>query len=293
MYEFKSENFFSNGVDLFVHKHTKDTSYQVGPHTHDFAELAYIYSGKGYNVVDGHSYLLEKGSLFFVNYHHSHEIKVTNPIVQIDILLSPRFISRELVGCDNFFDILTLSQYNELGDYTDINPENITLSGQELIFTETLFDRIDDEFRAKQLGYESVIRGCLQILISIIVRRLCGTSPPPPKIPNEILDYIDRFYNEKLTAETLSEKCFYNPAYFGRVFHECYGISFKDYIKRRRINEAVRLIKDTDLTIEEIISKVGYTNRSEFYRVFTSQCGMTPTDLRANSSQPVQLDKDE
>ena len=46
MYEFKSENFFSNGVDLFVHKHTKDTSYQVGPHTHDFAELAYIYSGK-------------------------------------------------------------------------------------------------------------------------------------------------------------------------------------------------------------------------------------------------------
>ena len=293
MYEFKSENFFSNGVDLFVHKHTKDTSYQVGPHTHDFAELAYIYSGKGYNVVDGHSYLLEKGSLFFVNYHHSHEIKVTNPIVQIDILLSPRFISRELVGCDNFFDILTLSQYNELGDYTDINPENITLSGQELIFAETLFDRIDDEFRAKQLGYESVIRGCLQILISIIVRRLCGTSPPPPKIPNEILVYIDRFYNEKLTAETLSEKCFYNPAYFGRVFHECYGISFKDYIKRRRISEAVRLIKETDLTIEEIISKVDYTNRSEFYRVFTSQCGMTPTDLRANSSQPVQLDKDE
>ena len=157
MYEFKSENFFSNGVDLFVHKHTKDTSYQVGPHTHDFAELAYIYSGKGYNIVDGHSYLLEKGSLFFVNYHHSHEIKVTNPIVQIDILLSPRFISRELVGCDNFFDILTLSQYNELGDYTDINPENITLSGQELIFAETLFDRIDDEFRAKQLGYESEI----------------------------------------------------------------------------------------------------------------------------------------
>ena len=102
-------------------------------------------------------------------------------------------------------------------------------------------------FAPKQLGYESVIRGCLQILISIIVRRLCGTSrPPPPKIPSEILDYIDPLsYNEKLTAETLSEKCFYNPAYFGRVFHECYGISFKDYIKRRRINEAVRLIKET------------------------------------------------
>ena len=66
MYEFKSENFFSNGVDLFVHKHTKDTSYQVGPHTHDFAELAYIYSGKGYNVVDGHSYPLEKLSLIHI-----------------------------------------------------------------------------------------------------------------------------------------------------------------------------------------------------------------------------------
>ena len=95
------------------------------------------------------------------------------------------------------------------------------------------------------------------------------------------------------SAETLSEKCFYNPAYFGRVFHECYGISFKDYIKRRRINEAVRLIKETDLTIEEIISQVGYTNRSEFYRVFTNQCGMTPTDLSASLNPAAHSDLDE
>lgn len=74
----------------------------------------------------------------------------------------------------------------------------------------------------------------------------------------------------------LSEKCFYNPAYFGRMFRECYGMSFKDYIKKRRINEAVRLLTGTELPIDEISRKVGYTNRTDFYRVFAEQTSRTP-----------------
>ena len=44
-----------------------------------------------------------------MNYGEIHQIVVEETLVQIDILLSPRFISREIVSCDNFLDILTLS----------------------------------------------------------------------------------------------------------------------------------------------------------------------------------------
>lgn len=293
MYEFKSKDYFTNGLDLFVNKHIKDTSYCVGPHIHDFAELAYIYSGNGSNIFGGRNYPLHKGVLLFINYNQSHEIKVDSEILQCDILLSPRFISRELVNTDNFLDILTLSQYSGLSEYTELQLPYLCLAGKELMLVESLFDRITEEFAEKQLGFESIIRGCLQIIISIMIRQLTGAANASAKIPQDILDYIDNNYNEKLTAEMLSEKCFYNPAYFGRVFHECFGMSFKDYIRKRRIDEAIKLLQDTDMPIEQIINRVGYTNRTEFYRVFVEQCGRTPADVRSGSPAASQNKSDE
>ena len=66
------------------------------------------------------------------------------------------------------------------------------------------------------------------------------------------------------------------------MFRECYGMSFKDYIKKRRINEAVRLLTGTELPIDEISRKVGYTNRTDFYRVFAEQTSRTPAEVRQN-----------
>lgn len=287
MIEFKGEDFFGSGVDLFVNKHIKELDYndKVGRHTHDFAEIAYVYSGSGKNIAGGRSYPISRGSLIFMNYGEIHQIVVEETLVQIDILLSSRFISREIVSCDNFLDILTLSEYSELREFTDSKIPCMSLSGREMIFVESVFDRIAEEFDAKEVGWESVIRGCLQVVISIMIRHLGGSTsgePHDPRIPREILEFIDRNYNERLTADMLSEKCFYNPAYFGRMFRECYGMSFKDYIKKRRINEAVRLLTGTELPIDEISRKVGYTNRTDFYRVFAEQTSRTPAEVRQN-----------
>ena len=151
MIEFKGEDFFGSGVDLFVNKHIKELDYndKVGRHTHDFAEIAYVYSGSGKNIAGGRSYPISRGSLIFMNYGEIHQIVVEETLVQIDILLSPRFISREIVSCDNFLDILTLSEYSELREFTDSKIPCMSLSGREMIFVESVFDRIAEEFDAK------------------------------------------------------------------------------------------------------------------------------------------------
>lgn len=280
MREYRAADYFTNGVDLYVNKHVKRVGSKNILHTHDFAELAYIYSGSGTHIIDGKRYHVEKGSLLFINYNQSHEVIIEKSLTQIDIQLSPKFISRELVDTKNFLDILTLSQFGDLHDFIDAELSYINLAGGELIFAESVLDRINDEFHNKRLGYESIIRGCLQIVFSVMVRQLTGNTAGVPKHLNEILDFIDKNYNEVLTAEMLSEKCFYNPAYFGRIFNECYGMSFRQYIRKRRIDEAMRLLRDTRLSIDEIINAVGYSNRSNFYRVFIEQFGKSPADIR-------------
>lgn len=124
MIEFKGEDFFGSGVDLFVNKHIKELDYndKVGRHTHDFAEIAYVYSGSGKNIAGGRSYPISRGSLILMNYGESHQIVVEETLVQIDILLSPRFISREIVSCDQFsghsdpFGVLGAARVHRLED---------------------------------------------------------------------------------------------------------------------------------------------------------------------------------
>lgn len=275
-----AKNYFENNVDFFVNKHTKPSGSSVCTHKHDFAELAYIYSGKGLHIIDGASYPVERGTLIFINYNSEHAIEIDDTVVQVDILLSPRFISNELAKTDNFLDILALSQFSELREFTGASIPSTKLSGSEMLFAESLLDRIVFEFKEKKLGWQSAVRGLLSMIFTLMVRSLTNGSEPERRIPREILDYIDKHFASKLTVTYLAERCFYNPTHFARIFRESFGVTVKDYIKAKRIDAAERLLRTTMLTIDEVIEAVGYTNRTDFYRAFESRVGCTPAEAR-------------
>ena len=98
-----AKDFFTNGIDLYVCKHKKSPIHSTALHRHDFAELAYTYSGKARHIVNNVTYPVERGTLIFINYNSEHEIIVDETVEQVDILLSPRFISNELAGTDNYY----------------------------------------------------------------------------------------------------------------------------------------------------------------------------------------------
>ncbi len=53
-----------------------------------------------------------------------------------------------------------------------------------------------------------------------------------------------------------------------------------NYIKERRMEKVVRLLKTTDLSIQEIIYECGFNNRAHFYKDFGQRYGMTPKEFR-------------
>ena len=55
-----------------------------------------------------------------------------------------------------------------------------------------------------------------------------------------------------------------------------------EYIKEKRMAEAGRLLKDTDLSNEEIMNRIGYTDKKQFYSNFKEVYGQTPSSYRKN-----------
>ena len=74
----------------------------------------------------------------------------------------------------------------------------------------------------------------------------------------EALKYIDGHLDEKINLESLSEKFYFSPYYFHRLFTAVVGKSLAAYIRDRRILFACRQLGTTDNTILEIALNCGW-----------------------------------
>ena len=73
-----------------------------------------------------------------------------------------------------------------------------------------------------------------------------------------------------------------NYSLFSLAFKKYTGINFVNYIKELRINEAKRLLVDTDKKINEISMLVGYENEKHFMKIFKGMYGVSPSEYRKN-----------
>ena len=67
---------------------------------------------------------------------------------------------------------------------------------------------------------------------------------------------------------------------------EMTGISTADFIRNLRLDEAARLIRETDITVTQAAYSVGFNNQSHFSTVFHKRFGMTPTEYQAQKENP-------
>lgn len=93
---------------------------------------------------------------------------------------------------------------------------------------------------------------------------------------------IKKNYASNLTLKDLSEKYYVNSAYLGQLFRRKYGCSFKDCLNKKRIEEAARLLRKTDMKIYEVAESVGYKDADYFVNKFIEAMGCTPTKYKKN-----------
>nr|WP_319397566.1 AraC family transcriptional regulator [uncultured Carboxylicivirga sp.] len=99
------------------------------------------------------------------------------------------------------------------------------------------------------------------------------------------VDFINtNFQNSELSLELVANETGVSQRRITNVINEQFRCNFKTYINRIRINEAHRLLSQTDLNMGEIAYKVGFNNQSHFNRVFKAETAMSPSEYRDNQS---------
>ena len=101
------------------------------------------------------------------------------------------------------------------------------------------------------------------------------------------IDYIHRNIEKNITREDVSAYIHMNTDYFSRIFKNQVGRTVKDYIIDVKMDAAKKLLSSTDLPVNIIAVKTGFSSLSWFSQVFRKQIGLTPMEFRNNSKSDL------
>ena len=143
-------------------------------------------------------------------------------------------------------------------------------------------------YDAEQSDYRgAVIKGYVTALIgkTLSMTELRRTEIEREDTLSEIVRYCNLHFRERLSLETLENDLHISKFYISHVINERLGEGFNEYLNAIRINEACRLLLESDMSIKEISGEVGFGTVRSFDRAFMQKKGETAREYRKRNSE--------
>ncbi|MCM1234239.1 MAG: AraC family transcriptional regulator, partial [Ruminococcus flavefaciens] len=96
----------------------------------------------------------------------------------------------------------------------------------------------------------------------------------------EIPRYLNENMDRMVSRKEASKYIFLSEDYFSRIFRKEYGMGYKEYMIKQKMQYAKGLLESTDLSVTMIASKVGYQSYANFIQTFRRLEEMTPKEYR-------------
>lgn len=107
-----------------------------------------------------------------------------------------------------------------------------------------------------------------------------GNGLPRPRL-NRVMEYVEANLDQEIALATLAETAGMSTHYFCELFKQSVHLSPHQYVLRRRIERARKLLNDPEITVLEAAVRSGFSDQSHFTKIFRRIVGVTPTGYRA------------
>lgn len=262
--------------DLFIHHHKRNGFYTMHKnHFHDQYEIYYLINGERTYFIKDLTYRISEGDLVFIDKYELHKTG--------DVRLPNH--ERILI---NFADGF-LRHFSQplLYEPFRMKIRRLSVPPQEREWVQTLLLEMLKESSDALPGSETTLQAQLARLLIWCVRRMNRGSgedfeheSPAHKKIAEIVAAINGSFEEPLSLESVAKEHYISPYHLSRMFKRVTGFSFVEYVNSIRINEAQRLLRETDWKVTMIAERVGYENIGHFGRVFKEIAKTNPLEYR-------------
>lgn len=234
-------------------KYAKGEPSLKGREFHDYNELVFFIDGKSRLISKNIQQQLECGSIVIIPQEHFHQFCVTEP--------------QNYVRC-----ILGFGKKSELSELICNVLDTIKVISVPEERIVRVFENMIEIIKC-DLGNKEKVLFIRSSLIQLLVyfRQNCGnviekgTSLSPTV--SKALNIIDEKYNESLSVEDIANLLYISSSSLSHKFRSELNISVYQYISKKRLMEAHKLIKNGE-TLSRAAEKCGFSDYSCFYRLY-------------------------
>ncbi len=253
-------------------------------HWHDYMELIFQTSGETNIILDGRSYTLHPGDMVFINTREVHLIHGYPGASYICLRFDPEILYTTARSSFEYRYLRPLTEF-------EFKPQQ-HFASQELKGSglDALIWSVYREVMAKDFGYELSVRASLTNIYLWVLRTWktkgmiqetsSGLSDKQIVVLQRVFDFIEEHYSEAITAQEAADVAEMTYTYFSRFFKRAVGKSFTDYLNHFRLLEAEKRLMQSEDSITDITTSVGFTSSSYFISQFKRIKGESPLQYR-------------
>jgi len=249
-------------------------------HWHEDLEMIVIKKGAGLVTLNLTKYKVAAGDIIVVLPGNLHSIDAISDTMEYENIL----LKKELV--ESTTNDLTQREYLEPFFCGKFNIE-VKISSKLVIYNDfiNVIEYLDTLCDDKGFGYHLAVKSAVLQLIYLLItnqtreKEMFADDKYIEKLKSIIM-YISTHYYEVITIDEIAEFCGYSSSHFMKFFKQHTGTSFISFLNDYRVSEAKNLLATTDYTILEISEKCGFSNLSNFNRIFKKKYGVVPSKLR-------------
>lgn len=276
------ENNINDGMEFPVEVLIQDNLHEnviVAEHWHTCFELLYILKGSALQKVNTKTYTVNQGDFIFLRNGDIHSTICTPEIhTKICVLkFMPSLLYSKYTNATNT-KYLTAFLNQQLA-------LPLLTPAQRKVF-EHFFSAIEQEVKKQNTGYDFYIKGYILQLMGYLEReQIIMPYKSPLQLKDrmqieKILQYIEKNYWENLNLQEIAHFSNMNYSYTSRYFKKSTGRNFKEYLDFVRVQEANRLLIETDQSITEIASLCGFSCPQSMSRTYSRLMGGVPSAIR-------------
>ena len=265
-----------------VHLENK-TSYW---HYHPEIELTYVYSGEGRRIVGDHIGNFKAGQLMITGEDLPHDFNTSECEKNCQILVI-QFDKRIITSVQEFQPIAQLINKAKRGLLYQHVPsalQEIFLHFDELSPLDKLISLLNILARLVQ---DDEQLSC-ELLSSVDFTKNKLDKMSQERL-NKVLRYIDENKSQSISLEEISQVTHMTVPAFCRWFKNSMKISFVNYLNKMRVEEACRMMLQTQNQIGFIAIECGFESYSNFNRAFKKIYGSTPREYRRMFTDSIEL----
>ena len=272
-----------NAVQL-VYSIVKAGKESSSVHAHSKLELSLILSGSGVYHTPKRDYHVGPGDIYFFRSNESHDLTTpeSGEVVLLSLYIAPYYLYTDSYrmpasACMGLLSFGQGSESHRLNDFAPVDQINMIASGIRNIWVE---------MQHEESNFDICVKYYISIILIYLSRILWSNQAEDNaarascrKI-GAAIDFINQHFRENMTLDVIAEQVGYSRSHFSAEFHKWMGMTTWNYISIKRIEEALSLIKTSNLSILEIALSCGFNNTANFGKTFKKYTNLPPSSFR-------------